>query len=114
MSEQPDWMLALREECERTSQAQAARRIGYKPAAVSQVLSGTYKANTKAIQRAVEGALMSATVDCPVLGTIATDQCLTFQKRPLASAHPARVKLARACPACAYRRSTTKENADAE
>lgn len=107
---EPDWIAVLRAEADRTSRAKAGRRIGYKATTVSQILSGTYTARPDAIQKAVEGALMSGTLDCPVLGTIATDQCLTFQKRPLASAHPARVKLARTCPGCPHSRITAKEN----
>ena len=43
----PDWIIALAEECDRTSQRRAAERISYSPAAVNQILSKTYKAGLK-------------------------------------------------------------------
>jgi hypothetical protein len=54
------WLERLRAECGRISQSKVSVVIGYSPAVVNQVLKGSYKA--------VEGALMGATVKCPVLG----------------------------------------------
>ena len=92
-----NWHERLREECARTSQARVAERIGYSPAVVNQVLNGGYKGDLRAVQKAVEGAFMGATVDCPVLGMIASDQCLREQKREYAATNPGRVRLWKAC-----------------
>lgn len=94
------WIELLREACQATSQKAVARQIGYSPAAISQVLSGTYKGDLKRIQAAVEGALMHHTVECPVLGTLPRQTCIAHQRSELIPTNPMRVRLWRACRAC--------------
>lgn len=91
------WLTVLRDECAATSQARVARRIGYTPGVVSGVLKGTYKGDLTAIQKAVRGALMSETVNCPVLGDLPADRCLKIQKQPFAATNPERVRLWKVC-----------------
>ena len=93
----PEWVAALAKSCDRSDQKQTAYRIGYSPPVVNQVLKRTYKGNLKRVQTAVEGALMAATVDCPVVGEIGADKCLQIQRQALAPTNPERVKLWRAC-----------------
>lgn len=81
MSDSDNWLGALRAECQRTTQAQAAARIGVSETTTSQVLSGTYKANTIRIERRVRGALMGAQCDCPVMGEVSTRVCQDVQER---------------------------------
>jgi len=75
------WLAALRDEAQRTTQAQVARRIGLGESTVSQVLSGTYKAATVRIERRVRGVLMGATCACPVMGDVSTRVCQDVQER---------------------------------
>lgn len=91
------WMEVLRRECDRTSLSDVGRRINYSAAAVSQVLSGNYAADTRRFERAVRGALMDQTVDCPVVGELTMDVCLQHQGRPFAATNPTRVQLYKAC-----------------
>ncbi len=101
----PAWVEALARECDATNQTRAAKRLGYSAAAVSQTLTATYKGNLKAIQKAAEGALMAATVVCPVLGILGTDQCRSHQRAPFSSGNPLRIQLYRACRnGCAHSR----------
>lgn len=93
----PAWVMALAEECDLTSQAKAGRRIGYSASVVNGALKRIYKGSMNDVQRAVEGALMGATVDCPVLGQIPKNQCLTNQRTPLTASSPVRAALWRAC-----------------
>ena len=93
----PEWVMALAEACDEGTQAASAKAIGYSPATVNQVLARTYKGNLEAIEGAVRGAYLSATVTCPVLGSIPRNRCLTIQRQPLASTSPLRVRLWRAC-----------------
>lgn len=93
----PDWVVALAEECDRTSQRRAATRIGYSPAAVNQILSGTYKAGLSAIEAAIRGRLMGEIVVCPVLGEITRGTCFDWQGRPFAVGNRRRVEMYRAC-----------------
>lgn len=104
---QEDWTKVLAQECERTSQAQAAELIGYSPGVVSAVLKGKYKGDLNAVEKAVKGALMQAAVNCPVLGSLPTHQCLIYQRRGYANTNPIRVQLYRACRGgCEYSRHT--------
>jgi len=103
-----DWKDVLALECKRTSQSATAKRIGYSPAVVSQVLKGSYKGDESRVQQAVEGALMGLTVDCPVIGEIPRNTCLEYQRRPFAATNPTRVALSRACPTCPHYVGTRK------
>lgn len=98
-----DWIAALRAECQRTSQARTAARLGVSAAMVNQVLRGRYQGKTANIEARVRGELMRATVECPILGEISTRQCLDEQSRPFAATNPIRVLLYRACRTCPHR-----------
>lgn len=101
-----DWLTVLREQCARSSQAKVAKQLGYSPAVVNQVLKGTYTGDVNRVQRAVEGALMGLTVECPVIGEIPRNRCLEYQRQKFAATNPLRVALSRACPTCPNRRNT--------
>ncbi|MFP4131293.1 MAG: helix-turn-helix domain-containing protein [Thiohalospira sp.] len=95
---EPDWVAALRAECERVgSQARVGRSLGYSPSVINQILKGTYRGNVDRVREAVEGAYLGATVDCPILGDLPRDACLRHQQRPFAATNPARVQLYYAC-----------------
>lgn len=82
----PDWVEALADECDRTSQNKAAVRLGYTAGAISQVLRRRYAANTDAIEEQIRGALMSETIACPVLGALGKDACRKWRGRSRSSA----------------------------
>lgn len=81
LSDADNWLGALRTECDRTSQAQAAGLLGISGTTVSQVLSGTYLANTVRIERRVRGELMGAQCNCPVMGDVSLRVCQDVQER---------------------------------
>ncbi len=95
----PDWIEALRDECERTSQRRAAERLAISPSTINQVLNGTYKAKTGRIEERVRGELMNKTLECPVLGEITTRSCQDWQAKPFAATNPTRVAVYKACRA---------------
>lgn len=99
-----DWLTVLREACAASTQAAVAKRIDYSATVVNQVLKGTYNGDLRSVQAAVEGALMGATVDCPVIGELPRHKCLEYQRRGFAATNPLRVALAQACPTCPHRR----------
>lgn len=107
--EQPDWVRALAVACDEASQAQVARRIGYAPAVVSQVLRnrGYNGGNTRAVETVVRAVLMADEVRCPILAVIPLAACLEHQDRVAAGARGSelRIRLARACPTCSHNRS---------
>lgn len=83
MLAEPAWLRALREEVKRTNGTRTANRLGMSEATVSQVLSGSYKANTLRIERRVRGVLLGEEVDCPVLfGDLPMHVCQDIQERP--------------------------------
>jgi DNA-binding transcriptional regulator YdaS (Cro superfamily) len=99
------WLDTLRTVCAAEGQKTVAQRLGFSPTTISQVLSDTYNADTKRVQAAVEGALMGARVDCPVIGDIPRQACIAHQRRKgrFAATNPARVALAKACKRCEHR-----------
>lgn len=100
----PAWVAALARACDAGSQAEAGRRIGYSGPTVNQVLARSYPGNLAAVERAVRGAFLAETVDCPVLGQIPTNTCQAQQRRRLSTASPQQARLYRACKACPHRR----------
>ena len=93
----PEWVITLAEACDEKDQGRISSVVGYSAATVSQVLSNSYKGDMKRFRTAVEGALMDFTVNCPVLGELPANYCLTYQRRPFAATNPERVKLYKAC-----------------
>lgn len=93
----PDWIEVLAREADRTSQNAAAARIRYSAATVSHVLKAAYKGDITAVEQAVRGVLMAATVNCPVVGDLATDLCLRHQRASWAPHNPQRIQFYRAC-----------------
>lgn len=102
----PDWVIVLADEVDRTSQVAVAKRIGYSSGVVSSTLNASYRADMRSVEHAVRGALMGATVTCPVLDEIARDQCLEEQRLANggAGASAMRMQLARACKTCPHSR----------
>jgi hypothetical protein len=96
----PDWIEVLANECDRTSQPAVARRLEISTSTLNETMRNKYKGRVDRIEAKVRGAYMGATVMCPVIGEIPTDQCLYHQKRPFSAANPTRVALHRACPTC--------------
>lgn len=56
--EPPEWILALAEECDLTSQGQTARRLGVSPAVVNQVLQRKYKGRYDLVEARIRGKLL--------------------------------------------------------
>lgn len=96
----PDAMKLLTEKVNEIGQAEVARRIGKSPAAVSQIMSGTYKAAPDEILKRVIEVFGGMTITCPVLGEIPLSRCAEKRKLPFAATNPQRVALYRACQIC--------------
>lgn len=107
--QEAEWVARLRAECKRTSQTVVARKVNYSPTVVNRILKGNYEGDMRAVQKAVEGALMGATVSCPVLRTIPANKCLEIQGQPFAATNPQRVQLYKACRAGCVNSRLTKE-----
>lgn len=93
------WIEVLRAAVAQSSQVRVARALGYSNSVVSSVLGGTYAGDLQRVRAAVEGALMNARVDCPVLDTISRARCVEVQRRPFTPTNPMNVSLYRACRA---------------
>lgn len=93
----PEWVTALAQECDKTSQAKVARRLHYSGSTINQVLAKKYVGRLDIVQKKVEGAYLHRTVDCPILGELALDACLDHQSKPFAATNAQRVMLYRAC-----------------
>lgn len=86
------------------SQSAVARRINYSPAAVSQALSGKYAGDLATLLAKVEEIYGSRLVACPILGEIAITRCAVQRQTPFSASNPVRVRLFKACRACANNR----------
>jgi DNA-binding transcriptional regulator YdaS (Cro superfamily) len=91
------WIEVLRQACAASNQPTVARRLGYSTSVVNQVLKGAYKGDLRRVQRAVEGALMGSTVECPVVGQIPRQRCVEHQRAPFRITSPTAVQLYHAC-----------------
>ena len=98
----PEWLIVLATECDSTSQAKTAKRIGFSPAVVSLVLQNKYRGNLKNVEKAVRLALMAGTVICPILGEISEADCARNQSQPFTSTNSGRVRLYKACRKCEH------------
>ena len=92
-----NWLHVLKDEVEKQGMRKVAEKLGVSKATVSQVVNDKYKASTHVIQQRVEGVFMAFTVDCPILGDIAVNQCLEHQNRKFAATNHIRVALYKAC-----------------
>lgn len=95
----PDWVIALAEEANRTSASAVAGRLDYSASVISEVISNRYRGVVERVAEAVRGALMGATVRCPVLDEIGRDRCLAEQRMPRLATSSVRARLYRACRA---------------
>lgn len=98
------WIEVLKAECDSTSQSKVADKLrrssgdGFpSPTVINQIIKGKYPGRTDRLKALVEGMYMSATVTCPVVGEIPSDQCIEYQARPYAATNPTRIKLYQAC-----------------
>lgn len=96
----PDWVETLAENVNASSQMAVAKKLGVSNSLVSSVLACKYPGDLHAVAEKVRGALMGATVDCPVLGEIGRDQCQHEQKMGFTGASALRARLFRTCPTC--------------
>ncbi|KMQ74032.1 LysR family transcriptional regulator [Marinobacter subterrani] len=92
-----NWLEALDQACQQSSQNRVARRLGVSAAMISQALKGKYPGDMTSLRKRVEGELLGASVDCPVLGRISVRECLDCQRQPFAATNAQRVRLYRAC-----------------
>lgn len=95
----PEWVMALAEACNAETQVAVGKRLNYSGAAISSVLSNTYRnGNMERFEAVVRGALMAEVVMCPVLSTeIGRDVCSGWQKRPFSTASANAVRMYQGC-----------------
>ncbi|MCR5855963.1 transcriptional regulator [Mesorhizobium sp. J428] len=93
----PEWVAELARLADREGLSGAGRHIGYSASAVSTVIANKYRGDMGSVAGKVRGAVMSETVNCPVLGEIGRDRCLDWQKKPFAATSSHRVQMFKAC-----------------
>lgn len=96
-SDMPLWVRTLAEECDKTSQAQVARRLGNSTSVVSRVLAKSYPGDRKKIEAKVRGHYLAEEVHCPVLETIPRQRCIAEQEMGLSFQNPLRRRVYDAC-----------------
>jgi hypothetical protein len=93
----PDWVAVLADECDRTSQREVAKRVGYSASVIAQVITRTYAGSYPAVEARVRGALMGEEVECPVLGAVRKDRCMEEQRKGHTGSSAIRTRLYHAC-----------------
>lgn len=98
----PDWIECLALECARSTQRQVAARLGRSAGLISQILRNKYPGDVAAIEDAVRGAFLGASVMCPALGELPTDECQMWRKRASSGTrtNALRVRMIGACSTC--------------
>ena len=94
-------MDVLRQAVAESSQAQVSRRIGRSPAAISQVLKGSYAGDTATVLELVAAEYGGAAVECPIMGSVALTLCI--ESRNIVDFRPTnhqRVRLWKMCRDC--------------
>lgn len=97
----PGWVMNLAQECDRSSQSQAAKKIGRSASLVNQVLKNKYNGSLSSIQERCEAAL-SCEVECPIMGLISGTKCLATQEMPYQPYNHVVVRQFRACRNCPH------------
>ncbi|MGW9946962.1 hypothetical protein J2W92_002299 [Rhizobium leguminosarum] len=112
----PDWIIVLAEACSRNSQKTVGEQIKYSAATVSQVLSNSYRGDLAAVETMIRGALMAEIVTCPIVGEMARNMCLGWQKKPFNATSSHRVRMYQACRSgCPHSRiSASQPSGDSE
>lgn len=104
----PDWVAALASAADQyraqgKSLSDLGRLVGLHNSVVSATIGGTYTGRFETIEAKVRGALMNATVVCPVEGEIGRDRCASNQALKFSAANPARARFPLACKSCVNR-----------
>ena len=104
-----DWIVALAEECGRSSQSKVARRLNRSAALVSNVLRNKYRGDMDAVEDIVRGVFMGGSVECPALGQISTAACRDWRVkgRTFSNENSERVRMFKACRGCPQARKET-------
>jgi hypothetical protein len=107
----PDWVEALAEECDRTSLRKTGAATGLSPATISLLVNNKYTPRPLAgVERVVRSKLSLGAVQCPVLGHICRQRCLSVQASPLNVHDPVRVQTYRACrKGCVHLKAGTSD-----
>jgi ABC-type uncharacterized transport system ATPase subunit len=95
--EVPEWVLALAEDCNRSTQKKVAEKIGIGASTISQILGNNYGGKTHQIADRLSGVYLAKMVQCPVLGEIPRHRCLDQQGRSFRATSAMRVQLYHAC-----------------
>lgn len=98
----PDWVERLARECARTTQVAVGQKLGRSGSLISQVLRNRYQGDMYGVEDAVRGAFMHATVSCPALGTLPTDECQSWRRKARGGirTNALRVRMLNACNSC--------------
>lgn len=96
----PDWVNELAALVDQIGLKAAGARVGYSGSAMSQVINAKYPGDLAAVEAEVRSALLSPTVDCPVLDEITREICLEYQAKPFSAASARSALVFHACKRC--------------
>jgi hypothetical protein len=94
----PDWIDALANACDRSSQRKVAALLGVSPAVINLLINNKYapRSHVEMEERVRNKLMVQPSPLCPVQGIITRQRCLEDQAKPLVI-NPLSVQLYRAC-----------------
>lgn len=95
-----DLLQLLKQKTAELGQSNVARALSYSSAAISQILSGTYRGDSTNILQKVREMYGGISVQCPILDQITLELCANQRRKDFAATNPQRVKLYQSCKKC--------------
>ena len=105
----PDWINELAHECDSSSQATVARKLGRSASLVNQLLKRKYPGDLDDIEKRFESAFQPDLRNCPIMGQISGEICLSNQGKKYDPSNHIAVSLYRACARCQYKLKGRKD-----
>lgn len=93
----PIWVAALCDACDASSQSVVAKKLGYTPSAISQVINAKYDSESPVLEEKVRGMFMSQTVECPITGKLRRHLCQKYQAKKTAASSSTLAAIMRHC-----------------
>ena len=98
-----EWFDVLLQKVTELGRRQVETDTGLSKTTLSMVLNKKYNGSLENVGKRVAAAYIRTTVNCPVLGDIASQRCAAEQQKPFSHSNPQRVRLFRACKTCPHR-----------
>lgn len=107
----PDWVEAIAEEANKSTQAKVAKKLGVSDGQVSQVIANKYPGNLEKISTMARSLFLSKTVACPAIGVLPIHTCEDWSRKAptLKANNKLNTIMRRACGRCPFNKFNNEE-----